>query len=284
MERSIVVYGLPESGKTTYLAALWHLVTARDVPVGLMLDRLDTDASHLNALASRWRQARVQQRTVPGGEKLVSMRLRTAQGSAVRLTFPDISGEAYSRMWEERDCDKRVADIARAGNVLLFIHSDTIRAAQWVLDVAALARRLGLPAEEGEEVPWHPRLAPTQVQLIDLLQLLRVPPLDVGARRLAIVLSAWDKALPEGRTPTEFLAERLPLLHQYLRNGSDAWVWHVWGVSAQGGDYDPADETVPSSPGAQAICALDSASARIIVARDGARSHDLTEPLQWLME
>jgi len=185
-------------------------------------------------------------------------------------------------MWEERDCDKRVAEVTRTGNVLLFIHCDTIRAAQWVLDVAALARRLGLPAEEGEEVQWHPRLAPTQVQIIDLLQLMRVPPLDVGPRRLGVILSAWDKALPEGRNPTEFLAERLPMLYQYLDSGSDEWTWRVWGVSAQGGDYDP-NETVPPSPGAQAICALDVASQRIIVARDDARSHDLTEPLQWLM-
>ena len=30
-KRTIVIIGLPESGKTTYLAALWHLITARDV-------------------------------------------------------------------------------------------------------------------------------------------------------------------------------------------------------------------------------------------------------------
>jgi type IV secretory pathway ATPase VirB11/archaellum biosynthesis ATPase len=30
-ERSVVIIGLPESGKTTFLAALWHLITERDV-------------------------------------------------------------------------------------------------------------------------------------------------------------------------------------------------------------------------------------------------------------
>jgi hypothetical protein len=286
MERSIVVFGLPGSGKTTFLAALWHLVTARDVPAGLTLDRLDTDVTHLNALAARWRQARVQARTVPGGERFVSMRLRNANGVASQLTFPDISGEVYSRMWEERDCDKRVADLVRAGNVLLFIHGDTIRMPQWVLDVADLARTLGLPIEANGEVPWHPRLAPTQVQIVDLLQLLRTSPLDVGPRRLAIVLSAWDKLVPEGLTPDQFLTARLPMLSQYLANGADQWSWRVWGISAQGGDYDdPVDDSVPPTPEAQRICDLNLASERILVLRNGAPlSHDLTEPVRWLME
>jgi len=33
-KQSVVIIGLPESGKTTFLGALWHLVTAREIERG----------------------------------------------------------------------------------------------------------------------------------------------------------------------------------------------------------------------------------------------------------
>ena len=120
---------------------------------------------------------------------------------------------------------------------------------------------------------------------MDLLQLLRLPPLQIGFRRIAIVLSAWDKVADEGRTPEEFLAERLPLLDQYLRSGADNWVWRVYGVSAQGADYEKENEKLSDSQRAklQELRALDEPSMRIRVVSEGPESRDLTEPIAWLM-
>lgn len=286
-ERSIVICGLPGSGKTTFLAAFWHLVTAREVDTTLRFGSLkDGDSSHLNAIAVRWRAAKVQQRTELGSGRLVSINLIDEAGAAVRVSFPDLSGESYRRMWEDRDCEPAVADILKSsGGVLLFVHADRIQAPQWVVDVAALSRRLGLELQPGQEVPWHPRLAPTQVQLVDLLQLLRLPPLDVGPRRLAVMLSAWDKVAPEGRTPEAFLSERLPLFDQYLRQGADGWTWRVYGVSAQGGDYEQDSQEATNSLRAEieALRAMDQPSARIRLVTEREESHDLTESIAWLM-
>jgi len=284
-ERSIAICGLPGSGKTTFLAALWHLVTSREIDTALRFDSLrNGDASHLNAIAARWRNAMVQDRTTMGANRLVSMRLVNTAGTRVRLTFPDVSGEAFRQIWEERDCDVTVADMLRSGEVLLFVHADTIQAPRWVVEDTSLVRQLGLTTVEGEEVTWHPKLAPTQVQLVDLLQLLRKPPLDIGPRRLAVILSAWDKVIAEGMLPEELLEVKLPLLKQYLNQQSDGWVWTAYGLSAQGGDYDRLDPNTPLSSEAQAIRELDSASTRIRLVGNGRESHDLTEPLVWLLE
>jgi hypothetical protein len=283
-KRSIVIIGLPASGKTTFLAALWHLITARDVETTLTFDTLRTgSAAHLNEIAARWRNAQVQDRTAVGGHR-VTMNLKNAAGAPVRVTFPDVAGEAYRRMWEDRDCAPEIAEILKTGAVLLFIHSDTIRPPKWVVDEIALSKEAGLPMPAGEQVPWHPRLAPTQVQLVDLLQLLRVPPLDTGRRRLAIMLSAWDKASGEGLSPHTYLERKLPLLAQYLRRGSDGWVWRVYGLSAQGGDYDPVEPGAPQNPQAETLRNLDRPSTRIRLVADSKETHDLTEPLAWLME
>jgi len=284
-KQSVVIIGLPESGKTTFLGALWHLVTAREIETTLRFHNLRSgDVAHLNAIAARWRDARVQERTAVGGNKLVSMNLLDPAGVAVRVTFPDVAGEAYRRMWEERACDWDVVNVLRAGGVLLFIHADTIRPPQWVIDETELSRKLGLSVSQGEEVPWHPRLAPTQVQVVGLLQLLREPPLDVGPRRLAIMLSAWDKVADEGLGPEAFLNAKLPLLGQYLRRTADRWDWRVYGLSAQGGEYDSTKKDVPSNSEAEALRNLDQPSARIRLLHDDSETRDLTEPLAWLME
>jgi hypothetical protein len=285
-ERSIVICGLPESGKTTFLAALWHLVTARDLPTTLTFESLrDGDSSYLNEIASRWRSAKVQERTNLGPPTVVSMNLLDKAGTPLRLTFPDLSGESYRRMWEERECDRDVAAILKGRTgVLLFVHADRIQPPQWVVDLASLSRRLGLPVEPGKPIPWHARFAPTQVQVVELLQFLRAAPLGVGPRRLAIVLSAWDKVAPEGRTPSVLLAERMPLLHQYLRSMENEQPWRVFGVSAQGGDYEPLPgaPTTWSPERVEALRQLDQPSRRIQLVQEAAVSHDLTEPVAWL--
>lgn len=283
--RSAVIIGLPTSGKTTFLAAFWHLVTERDVDTMLRFDSLkDGDTSHLNAIAARWREAKEQDRTVHGGIRLVSMSLKDADDGPVRVTFPDVPGEAYQRMWEDRDCEPKIAEVLKDGDVLLFVHADTIRPPSWVADEVALSKAVGLEVPPGQEVPWHPRLAPTQVQLVDLLQLLRMPPLDVGPRKLAIMLSAWDKAEGEELAPKAYLETKLPLLAQYLRVGADGWNWRAYGLSAQGGDYDPADPEAVLKPEAETLRQLDRPSTRIRLIGDGPETHDLTEPLVWLME
>ena len=102
----IVICGLPGSGKTTYLAALWHFLRSQEVKGRLGFGSLkDGDWSHLNALAKTWEQAKAQERTKYGATHLVSMNAIGVNSESVRITFPDLSGEIYQRMWEERECD-----------------------------------------------------------------------------------------------------------------------------------------------------------------------------------
>ena len=55
----------------------------------------------------------------------------------------------------------------------------------------------------------------------------------------------------------------------------------MFGVSAQGGEYDEDDK--PPREEAQRMRDVDIPSQRIKVVTEGAESHDLTEPLTWLL-
>lgn len=283
MNHDIVVLGLPSSGKTTFLAAMWHLVTANEVACALSLVNLRAgEAAHLHALSERWLRAQEQDRTRHSGNRTVTISLRAGDSPEFQLSFPDIAGESFQRMWESRECDESVANLLRSAGVMLFVHSDAIKSPGWIVDDAKEYAALGIPVEEGAAVPWHPRVAPTQVQLVDLLQSLQAQPLDVGPRRLAVVLSAWDTAIGEGLSPQAYLRRHLPLLDQYLNHGlNDGWEVRIYGVSAQGGKYDEVDAT--PSEDAERMRAMDVPSHRILVVDGETTAPDLTTPIHWLL-
>ncbi|KQP11900.1 hypothetical protein ASF43_23395 [Pseudorhodoferax sp. Leaf267] len=282
--------GLPESGKTTFLAALWHLLTNKKVQAQLSLEKLAAEeAAYLREIAIRWAQAKKQERTRTSGNRTVKLTLRSGNGEVFDLRFPDIAGEAFSEIWERRECTPAITEALRAAGVLLFIHVDKIKSPGWIADDNALAEEIGdvpedVPNEEGDDVsvPWKAEDSPTQVQLVDLLRCLQAPPLDVGARRIAVVLSAWDKVEDEDVPPEQFLELHLPLLHQYLAHGLSAgWEKRIFGVSAQGADYD--DMNGAPTADADRMRDMEVPSQRIKVVVEGGTSHDLTEPVNWLL-
>jgi GTPase SAR1 family protein len=290
--RSILICGLPASGKTTFLAALWHVIFQRADPnAQLKFDSLkDGDYAHLNAISRRWQQAKEQIHTEIASEKLVSMNLKGGEDRKIRMTFPDLSGESYQRMWEARECDPQLAQVLGSGEgVLLFVHANRVKRPIGVAEAVAHAEALGgKQPEPSVSEKWHPKDAPTAVQVVDMLQMLRCKALRSPARRLAIMLSAWDKVEDEGLDPEAFLARELPLLDQYLRQGDGDWEFRVYGLSAQGGDYEPelreGEEIDPDLKAkVDVIRGIEEASARIRLLSP-LPSSDLTEPIVWLTE
>ena len=73
----ISIVGLPASGKTTFLAALWHMVREAGAVTALSFEQLsDGNYEHLNALAKLWRQGKIQQRTQLAGIESIRRLLR----------------------------------------------------------------------------------------------------------------------------------------------------------------------------------------------------------------
>lgn len=280
---NISIIGLPGSGKTTLLAAIWHMVREAGSKTALQFAGLSHgNYEHLNALAGRWRKGKKQPRTQTGGMKLVTMRLKDAGDTTVQVSFPDMPGEDFSRMWEKRELDDATREALAARSVALVVNGDTIQFPAWVADRMALAKVAGIQTQAGDAVEWKAELAPTQVKVVELLQFLMSGDLNVGPRRLALLITAWDRVEGDGLTPEEILAIKLPLLDQYLRNGRDPWSWRVWGVSAQGGIYEDQDQD-EHFDATEALRDLERPSDRIKVVSGADVSTDITLPLEWLI-
>lgn len=283
---NIVMAGLPQSGKTTFLAALWHLVGANEVQTKLRFHSLQKgDYSHLNAIAKRWREAEPQTRTDLRVPRFVQMNLVDSTGCEIKLSFPDLSGEAYRIMWEARQCTGDiVTTLQEGGSLLLFVHANRIKRPLWITDELQQMEDLGLGgADQGrQEIPWDPSLSPTQVMLVDIIQLMQESPLNYTPPKIVIGLSAWDTVNEEGRRPDEFLSAELPLLSQYLLSVFGPDRFRVYGVSAQGGEIEEMNAEL--RPKAAALRAKDLPSERIaVVDQQGNHSNDLTQLLSWLV-
>ncbi len=276
-----LLIGLPGTGKTTFLAALWHLVESCEVPTNLKLERLEGNREHLNRICEDWLQFRPMGRTAITPETLVSMRLvEQGGGESTEVFFPDISGELFNLQWKERRCSPAFFALAReSAGVLLFVHPDTVRDPIRVDEVIPIVQDLqggrpgGTDASE-PTVPWDPDLAATQVKTVELLQLLVRAPFERRRLRLALVVSAWDLVTEQRISPAAWVGSRLPLLDQYLRANGDVYETRVFGVSAQGGDLSRDKERLQR----QAL-----PSGRIMVADGQTISHDLTLTVQWTM-
>ena len=285
MHPSVSIVGLPGSGKTTFLAALWHLLTEADIDTRLRLKDLHAGSSaYLTSIANRWRQAQIQERTQQTGNQNIQINLTSAEKDAdIQVNFPDVAGETYRDMWENRTCSPEIVKMLRSDSVLLFINADTIQRPRWVVDEVNLMSNMGLKPEDGQDVPWEPQMSPTQVQIVDLLQLLTEDPFDVGPRKLTVLLSAWDCVEAEALTPAEYLDQHLPLLRQFISSKQAQWATVVCGVSAQGGVYDDPDKPETVSADAERLREMDEPSQRIKLIFESDETEDLTLPFVGLV-
>ena len=290
--KSVLVCGLPGSGKTTYLAALWHLLQSGEVETVLALQSLAFgEYEYVNAIRRTWQRGRKQIRTV-GTAREVGLDLESRDGRTGRLVFLDHSGETFDQLWELRSCSQAVAEQLRnRSGIALFVRSERIKRPVPLLEMlrveremqeAIPGRRAGKVAETEPEREWSGADSPDQVKVVDLLQILAEEMQAEHSERLAIIVSAWDR-VGEYSSATDFIARRLPLLSQYLQAGNHPFECRFYGVSAQGCEYIEEDHGGALPEELTALLAIDEPSKRIRLVDGPETKYDLTLPVDWLI-
>ncbi|ANJ97472.1 hypothetical protein [Serratia plymuthica] len=272
------IIGMPGSGKTTYLAALWHLLTSNEVNSKFTLNRLVGNRDYLDMIADLWQKCEEVPRTSLAAETKVLIDVKESYtGKSALLNFPEFSGESFELQLASRKCKKDyVEGFDGNGGVLLFVTADKVTDGMSIRDVAPITREQEIIEDPEEHTEWDPKMVPSQVSLVELLQFLQHKPFKIINRRLAIIISAWDVVETQAilLTPTAWLEREFPLLFQYLINNKDYFDFRVFGISAQGGDVtsNSRNELVLKVP-----------SKRISCIGEDTEPHDLTSPIAWLM-
>jgi hypothetical protein len=289
---NLLFVGIAGSGKSSFIAALWHVVDSKELDDSLKIKSLPKQREYLNGLRTAWLKCEKLPRNVGDFTNEVTLNLTLDSGDEIDLLFPDLAGEMFESHFANRQMKEDFAQkLKSVSNIVLFINPDSIKRGNLISDAAFVqeidVQGIGeaspaLDSSEGNrepEIPWEPKFAPTQVVLVDLLQMILE---FVEKPKIAVIVSAWDIVLnlPDGdstkKYPTEWLKITLPLLYQFLESNVDILKYQTFGVSAQGGDYEGErkqlqDEDIPSE--------------RIKVQLEsGEIFKDISLPIKWILD
>lgn len=275
---NFTVVGLPGSGKTTFLAALWDGLSRPTTQSQLSLTSLPVQRKYLTEIHERWLRCEPTPYTRLGqGISSMTLSLSHSDGAPFDLMIPDIAGEAYNELWERRTWTDGLQELSRdAEGLLVFVHADDI-VTMHPLVVNEDSTEANAEGSEDAEAPnaWDPSTAPTQVKVIDLIQGVRGLN-QSGSLPIALVLSAWDAVEEEGVSPDEFVCMRMPMLWQYLQTNAEL-PSRIFGLSAQGGNVESKEE-------ADRLREINPPSGRVRIVEAGLVSSEIARPLVWLLE
>ena len=249
----LCLIGLPATGKTTYIAALWGYLTSGLPAGGYRVTEFPDDPSYLSQIAAAWAAGKPMPRNSLGATDRIEFTVETPAGAAITLVMPDLPGEVFRNAILRPFIDEDTAEAVTGSDLLLvFVNGEKAKSFAALGDYEVLASdeteadvdspTIGGDGSSGTVAA--PVLKDFAVEDLDsdtlnteLLHRLVHLTRDSGLPSLAVVVSAWDAHRASGHTPAEWLAREQPMLSQLIDELGRAVPVGVVGVSAQGANY-----------------------------------------------
>lgn len=121
---NVAIIGLPATGKTTYIAALWYLMMSHSQHCSLEIDSLEEgNQEYLNELSNKWASFGDLGRTMLADVGDVIMNLKFVESeSTLTLNIPDYYGEIFDEHFRDREWSLEYSQLMNtADGILLFI-------------------------------------------------------------------------------------------------------------------------------------------------------------------
>ena len=292
-KKKVFMIGMPSSGKTTYLASLCRLLLYGGQETGWKLDVKDVPEGfeRVQILIKNINSYKAVKRTYGLELNNVALSLYNQNQEWMQFVVPDSSGEIFRDLVYDRRIASNIMDhIVESDMLLFFINVNTMiweeriklgeksaikqlneeqgdkvtQSAEDIVEEYARDReneqiksKEQVKNKEKEQKKYN-----NQSALVELLQIIIY--LVQHSLNIRFVISAWDLVEKEFKqdkvTPKEYIKIKLPLLYQYLEFNSKLIDYEIWGVSAQGGDFDDEDDLkkLQSNNGEDYICVVDS--------------------------
>ena len=285
---TVAFLGLPRTGKSTYLGALWQLV--QDPAESTIFERDVTgDRSYLQQLGEQVARGKEIGRTEVSSVEGMRLTLGFDEGD-ITVHIPDLGGETLRMLVEDRIWHPGLeATVAASRAMLLFVHPEEVRLPMTIAmadeilsdlqsspDTDPPASVTGHDADHSTELEppkFQSASACTVARCVDALENIFFSQRSRWPIRLGIVISAWDTV--EGSlTPESWLKDRAPALDSFARANTDMIEWSFYGVSAQGG-------TLPAQR--DELLAQGSVRDRAYAQNASGATVPVTEPLRWAL-
>jgi len=295
MENNTILIGLPSTGKSSFIAALYHYILSDVSGKTLTQYQLSDDAEYLNKIRETWLKCQIQQRTSLEkryNHNAVMFIEDTSTHDQLKLNIPDLAGEVFQSHWQDRSMELDYKSLIKdAFGIIFFISPSNIKPHVLISNVkdASLEFLDGLTDEnedtkqssfEEESAKWIHNEVPTQVRLVELLQIHLDEMNQIMPVPIMFVISAWDTQISESEpiSPAKWLELNLPLLHQFIISNNEQIEYDIIGISAQGGDYSQQDVLVK-------LRNQDEPAERVKVTKDGiSYSTDIAMPIHWIIQ
>jgi len=279
-KNQILIVGLPESGKTSFLAAFYHYVDSELEDKALSQVQYPSNTEYLNFIVTKWLNCENIGRTAESegayAKEVVLHLVDNRNCANFEFNIPDIAGESFVRQYTDRTWELEYLEQARnSAGLLLFINPDKIRAHVLIDDTQAVLAEF-LDDDENDAVPFDVEKSPSQVMLVDILDG-HAETLFGRKINVALIISAWDEQMQAHKSPAKWIEFNLPMLYQYLIANPDIFNFKVFGVSAQGGSIlDPEKKLT--------LQQVVEPAERIIIQEEDEVHKNICAPIQWVID
>lgn len=225
-----LIAGLPDAGKSTYIAALSYILEHPSEGQALRINIRNDDRTYINKLSEAWLNQEALERTTQGEFNRLTFSITDKNAEKFNLTIPDIAGEEFKSLIQNRDSFLEEWD-ADCNGLLLFIKE--------LPNIPILQEQIGETNQSSENTfpEFSVDLISIDIQIILLIKtLLKKFPI----KNLVLCISAWDELIDVYSKPVECIKDRFPMLYNFIMYYFPDC--KIFGVSAQGGAYN--DETV----------------------------------------
>lgn len=296
--KNILMLGLPESGKTTFLAAFSHYIGAEIPGRNLIQYKLSSNTTYITSIVQSWlKGAHIERTKVTASQNSNTMADIYIENKLSKkratLHIPDFYGETFQTQFLTREIEvDYIKQIKELAGILLFVHPEKIKDPVLIEDIQIAyrveeminnadveSRSSNQPPEKSTQTePFNLEEVPTQVVIVDLLE----SHLEYTSQRpvnIAVIVSAWDivSEKHESMSPLKWLEKMLPLLYQFLTSNTERIKLKCIGISAQGGNIE--DNAV-----VKRLTDIDEPAERIIVHEDETVHHNIASPVEWILE
>lgn len=242
-QRKCLIAGLPESGKSTYLGALWNTLNfhknREKMALKAATNNPPEDVEQLMALSTRWVNVEDMDRTSTDVPDSISFNL-TDGVEEFTLEVPDFRGESI-RQIISRNQPRSFDEWIEKGDTLLYMISD-VSPGVFADDYQADEDE---DEEGGDEIPDFDikRMTPAALNML----ILRYFSEKCEFSKVVVCLTAWDEVIKNsGRVnPSAYLKEQSPALYSFIEYHFPGV--QFFGLSAQGDEYEY--EEYPESGG-----------------------------------